>query len=95
MTNLIRVKMNHDGRPLIVRFLVIQDDIRHTYKFRVIRFENELGYVTERADSQSEPRRVSGSRKLVIKDPARLEDFLGDYAEFRQADLVSYEMIQE
>ena len=95
MTNLIRVKMNRGGRPLIVRFHVIQDNTRHTYKHRAIRFENELGYVTERADAQSEPRRVSGSRKLLIKDPSTLEAFLRDYASSRQAHLVSYEVIEE
>ena len=94
MANLIRVKMSRGGRPLIVRFHVIQDDVRHTYKHRAIRFENELGYVTERADAQSEPRRVSGSRKLMIKDPSTLEDFLTDYARFRKSDFISYEMIE-
>ena len=94
MTNLIRVKMSRGGRPLIVRFLVIEDDVKHVYKNRTIRFESPLGYLTERR-YDGEPRRTSGDRKIMIKDVSCLDEFLKDYASFRQATIISYEVLRD
>jgi len=97
MTNLVRVKMNRGGRPLIVRLVLPDSGVKHTHTHNGISFQNALGYITERANAQtlSTPHRMSGGRRLVIKDLTRLKDFLGDYAYHRNAELISFEMFQE
>ena len=82
---------------MVVRFVVPDNGVRGNRNHNAIQFSNEIGYITERCNGQplSVPHRLSGGRRLVIKDLTRLKDFLGDYAYHRNAELISFEMFKE
>jgi hypothetical protein len=88
----VRIR-NASGRLSVLRFIL--DDM--SWSKNKPRFENELGLVTSptsRGTTKNTTKNYGPrGRRLCLKDPSKIGQFLLDLAHHRNAELVSYQVV--